>query len=394
MVKTLKSIGEEIGYAKQQFGMRFAALTSKGLVKGVIGAGAALFLASGVAAFGIAAAAGLGVGLLFRSRMYNQEITHKDNRLLNQYAPLIRSSLAQNGIYVPEKGLTRQHLDMAAELNPAFKQQMAQHRTMKRCKMAGYLATSLAVVGLLALMIPGAPVAAFLVGTGMASGGVAWLAALGSIPTYLTIKATLGKFVTNIATKQTGIDSPSVIKAVDTLKKEMQTTGYATPEQVMGTYVAANPELGDQITAQFGKPYHKLPQSEKTTVTALFSPQDLLENVEAINSKQFPPEEMAYRALPAHLGGGSSGYVSPESLSSRAAIKAKELKIGMGEKLADKKTQLDAAISSLKKNKVESTSIDSGVNTVSSPDIDNRQQWEKFVRNEQTQNAQALSTRS
>lgn len=123
--------------------------------------------------------------------------------------------------------------------------------------------------------------------------GVAGLA------TYNVIKTPLHWAVGEM----TGLETETVNDRVTEIKRGLARGHAVSQEQILEVFINAHPEVGEQIEAEFGKEYDRLPKQVRQEILGEVQKSiDIAGITESINHGRMKPEELAFSAYGQHSG--------------------------------------------------------------------------------------------
>lgn len=246
----------------------------------------------------LSVAAGTGLSAYINHLVHG----HQEKNLLKRYSPQIASFLGKD-----EASLTKKDLHAAAGQNPALQEELERNSGMRNLRTAGALIGTTAAFAAVFLAVTFFPPLAAL-GTAAAASGLFSATGLGFVAACTAVSfATLhvfGKGLTKLGHKLMGYDAPSVEDHVHGLDRLYKSGADIAPEQVMGVFVAASPDMQASIKASFGTPYEKLTTEQQKQAEAMFGNHLPLEQLAgAINGGVLNPRELLFT-----VHGQSSGY--------------------------------------------------------------------------------------
>jgi hypothetical protein len=257
-------------------------------------------------------AAGTGVSAYLNHLVHG----HHEKTMVDRYRPQLGAILGKD-----ESQVNVDDLYHVAYNNPSLDEELDRNRGMRNLRTGATLvATTLAFVAVFAAVSLFPPLAAL--GAAAAAGGIFSGAGLGFIASSMAISLGVlhlsGKGITKLGKKLFGYDKPNVEDHVNGLDDLVRDGATVAPEQVMGVYVAASPEMQSQIEYAFGGRYDTLDRSQQIKAEAMFGNNLPLEQLsDAINSKQMSPRELIFT-----VHGQRTGLVPPltQSAASTADV--------------------------------------------------------------------------
>ncbi len=125
-----------------------------------------------------------------------------------------------------------------------------------------------------------------------------------------------------------GVEKETVAEKIDGLRRGREEGRAVTEAQVMEIYLAAHPNLDNDIRENYGKHFSRMRPKAKEAVLAEFGPKLDLERIATeINEGRMRPEELAFAISEQNSGvskGEGSPMPSPEKLLKRAWYKCKD----------------------------------------------------------------------
>lgn len=255
-------------------------------------------------------AAGTGISAYINHLVHG----HQEKNMLKRYRPQMAAFLGK-----PEESLTVKDMYEVARQNPSLNEELNRNNGMRNLRTAGALIGTTAAftaVFLAATFFP--PLAAL--GVAAASSGLFSGSGLAFVATCTAVSFgtlhVMGKGLTKLGHKLMGYDSPSVEDHVHGLDGLYKKGHEIAPEQVMGVFVAASPEMQAQIKEAFGNRYEKLHPEQQRAAEKMFGDNLPLEQIAAdINAGMLNPRELLFTVHGQKSGAHEPGPQRENTLS-------------------------------------------------------------------------------
>lgn len=241
-------------------------------------------------AFGIISL-GLGVGV--RAYLNHQEMQHHRERLTEDFRREIGARIGKTPGQVTEADL-----DTVASQIPTLDEELKRERKKMHLGTVtwaiGAVVSLAAVIGVITLL-PAMP----------------WIGSLfvGITVGYFSHQIT-EEIAESIGSKMMGIEGVSPLDRIRSMEQNQELGRQITDEQVMAVYVAADPQLDQQIrqNPDFGKPFDSLPLAAKHRAVIAYGKDLGIQDVtDAINENRMSARELAFRVH----GQTSNAYAEP-----------------------------------------------------------------------------------
>lgn len=262
----------------------------------------------------LSVAAGTGISAYINHLVHGRQ----EKNLLGRYRPQIAAFVGKD-----EESTSLEDLYTVARGNPSLDAELNRNNSMRNLRTAGALigtTTAFTAVFLAATFFP--PLAAL--GVAAASSGLMSGAGLAFVASCTAVSfATLhvaGKGLVKLGSKLLGHDTPSVEDHVHGLDKLYKKGENIAPEQVMGVFVAASPEMQKSIKSAFGERYEKLTSEQQVAAEAMFGDKLPLEQLAAsINAGELNPRELLFTVHRQSSGAHSTGPAREHAASKNMA---------------------------------------------------------------------------
>lgn len=218
---------------------------------------------------------------------------HHEKTVTDEFRPELAAITGK-----PETEVNVSDLYNVARSNPSLDEDLDRNRGMRNLRTASTLiGSTVAFVAVVAAVSFFPPMAAL--GAAAASAGIFSGAALGFIGASMALSYgvmhTVGRGFSKIGQKLLGYNKPNVSDHVAGLDKLVEEGKNVSPEKVMGVFVAASPQMQNQIENTFGTSYDKLATPQQLEAERVFGNHLPLEGLSAaINNGQMSARELIF----------------------------------------------------------------------------------------------------
>lgn len=237
--------------------------------------------------------------------MNHLEHQHNERQLCERY----RDEIAGFQVKDP-RAIGIADLKDVAKQNPTFGEELRRNDITRNLKtgaaIVGTLFAFAAVFAAITFFPPLAGLAA-----ASAAGGLGATLGMGLISGVLGFVSLQGArhAITHAGNKLFGIDKPSPLDRVQDIVRQQKQEKVVTPAQVLGVFVAAQPELAHEVKKEFGGKYEELSVSQKIQAVELFGERfGVAELARKVNAGEIYAQELAFS-----VHGQSSGVVPDAS---------------------------------------------------------------------------------